>query len=158
MNTLQIQKALQENVITRSIFLGVFPSDRLPTNIQRHPTCFIANVDSSGEPGSHWIACYISDTQRIEFFDSFGHSPAAFPGPLYTYITRFAEMDFNPIPLQSNVTAVCGHYCIYYIYSRCRGYTLKEIVAPFVPSHINNDIKVYNFVTKYFNVHANFYQ
>lgn len=46
-------------------FKGVFPSDRIP-KLERG-TCAIANVDRSGEPGSHWVAV----TPTL-FYDSFG--------------------------------------------------------------------------------------
>ena len=157
MNTQQIEKALRRNALTRKGFLGVFSSDKLPHTVHRYPATFVANVDSSEEPGSHWVAFYIPHRYRIEFFDSFGHAATDFPGPLSDYVNMFSKRDFNPVPLQSHTTVVCGHYCIYYLYSRCRGRTLKDIVSSFGPKKLGNDVKVYNYVTKYFHVRAPFY-
>lgn len=158
MNTLQLEKALGENALTKNIFLGVFTSDILPAKLNKYPAAFIANVDSSDEPGSHWLAFYLPHKYGLEFFDSYGHTPDAFGQDIVDYVSQFDDVIFNPQPVQSNVTAVCGHYCIYYIYSRCRGYTMKDIVSSFVTKHMNNDVKVYNYVTKYFNVFTQFFQ
>ena len=158
MDTLQIEKVLKQNALTRKCFLGVFSSDQLPTQIRKYPAAFIANVDTSEESGTHWLAFYMADRYRMEFFDSFGHAPTDFPGYISDYTKTFRKINFNPMTLQSNKTAVCGQYCIYYIYSRCRGRSLKDIVSSFVPKQLQNDVKIYNYVTKYFHVRAPFYQ
>lgn len=46
-------------------FVGVFPSDAIPK--LKPGTCAIANVDKTGDPGSHWVAL----THGL-FYDSFG--------------------------------------------------------------------------------------
>lgn len=158
MNTLQLNQILRQDRFTRSNFLGVFPSDQLPTNIPIYPACFIANVDSSIEVGSHWVGFFILDPERLEFFDSFGNAPSYFEGPISNFQSRFYFVDYNPIVLQSNVTAVCGQYCVYYLTFRCRGRTLEEIISSFVNKNICNDRRVYNFVWKRFQKRANFYQ
>lgn len=158
MNSTQLHRALSLNVHTRKAFLGVFPSDRLPRRIQRYPACFIANVDRSWESGSHWLAFYIPSPHHLEFFDSYGHSPWDFPGAISNFVRRFPHVNFNPMTLQSNYTAVCGQYCAYFLYSKCRGRSLGDILSYFVPNQLCNDRNVYNFVTRYFRVRAPFYQ
>lgn len=158
MNTQQLENILSQNIFTKDKFLGVFPSDHLPSPLQSFPCCFIANVDESSEPGSHWVAFYVTSRQRIEFFDSYGRSPETFPNIIWNYVKRFPIVEFNPQPLQSINTAVCGHYAIFYIYSRCRGLSMKQILSPFVSHHISNDVKVYNFVTHRFRIKTSFYQ
>lgn len=158
MNTQQLQRALSNNIHTRDTYLGVFASDQLPERITKYPACFIANVDPATKSGSHWVAFYIKSRYVIEFFDSYGHPPSYFPRNISTYVTHYRRVSYNPMVLQSNVTAVCGQYCVYYLYSKCKGRTLNSILLSFIPGNLYNDIKVYNFVTKYFNVRTQFYQ
>ena len=52
-------------------FLGVFASDKLP-NV-KNGQMYIANLDKSTEPGSHWIAIYGSNG-NLYVYDSFGRN------------------------------------------------------------------------------------
>ena len=54
-------------------FAGVFPSDQIPK--LKPGTCAIANVDKSGEPGTHWVAL----THGL-FYDSFGRTHTSLIG------------------------------------------------------------------------------
>lgn len=158
MDEVQLVRALSSNIHTRKKFLGVFASNELPTRIPQYPSCFIANVDPSHEPGSHWLAFYLASPQHLEFFDSYGHEPADFPGPIWDFARRFHHVNFNTMLLQSNVTAVCGQYCIYYLYCKCRDRSMNDILLSFVPNQFLNDRNVYNFVTRHFRIRAPFYQ
>lgn len=158
MDSIQLHRALSLNVYTRKAFLGIFASDQLPLRIPHYPACFIANVDAASESGSHWLAFYLSSPHHLEFFDSFGHEPFDFPGPIRNFARRFTYVNYNMMILQSNVTAVCGQYCIYYLYSKCRGRSLNDVLSYFVPHELCNDRNVYNFVTRHFRVRAPFYQ
>lgn len=158
MDSTQLFQALSTNVHTRNAFLGVFPSNQLPRRIHHYPTCFIANTDPSYESGTHWLAFYLPSPHHLEFFDSYGHEPTEFPGSIRTFVRRFPHVNFNAMTLQSNISAVCGQYCIYYLYCKCRGYSLNDILLSFVPNQLCNDRNVYNFVTHHFSVRAPFYQ
>ena len=53
-------------------FLGIYTSDRIPERIRRGDM-LIANLDSSYEPGSHWVAiCKEKNSDLIWLYDSFG--------------------------------------------------------------------------------------
>ena len=52
-----------------SRFLGVFASDQLPDI--RNGQMYIANLDRSDEPGSHWIGVYAKNNKKY-VYDSFG--------------------------------------------------------------------------------------
>jgi hypothetical protein len=84
-------------------FAGVFPSDKIP-KLERGK-CAIANVDRSGEPGTHWIAA----TSSL-LYDSFGRShqkliPHAELGQHNTELD--AEQDF--------AEEDCGARCIAFL-------------------------------------------
>lgn len=158
MNTQQLRRILSQDCCTKGCFLDVFPSDHLPTEIHKFPACFVVNVDSSAEPGSHWLAFYLPSSCHIEFFDSYGNPPTYYTGPILNFTLKFPNVSYNPMMLQSNVTAVCGQYCVYYLYSRCRGRTLRDLLPTFVTQNICNDTRVFLFVWKYFHVRTKFYQ
>lgn len=158
MNSLQIEKILSQDPVTRKFFLGVFASDQLPRRMTHFPACFVSNVDKSTQPGSHWIAFYLPSPDEVEFFDSYGNEPLFFRGSISDYVSHFSHVTSNPLTLQSPVTAVCGQFCIFYVYYRCRGKSLKSFLSQFVSENICNDHRVYNFVAKRFGVFANFYQ
>lgn len=51
-------------------YVGTYPSDKVPT-LQQNQYC-IANLDSSGGNGSHWIALCKDDKNIQLVYDSFG--------------------------------------------------------------------------------------
>ena len=53
-------------------FLGVYPSDRMPKN----KGYYIANVDKSSQPGTHWLGCVNSNGHRY-IYDSFGRGSSS---------------------------------------------------------------------------------
>lgn len=43
-------------------FAGVFPSDRPPARpVDDGPRGYIVNIDTHGQPGSHWVALWTKD-------------------------------------------------------------------------------------------------
>jgi len=74
-NTLQIEHFLSKHSKTKSIFKGVFPSDRLAKTILKYPALIIASTDTSDQPGTHWIAFYFDSRRSAEFFDSYSLYP-----------------------------------------------------------------------------------
>ena len=68
MNTTQLTIILKKDKYTRAVFQGVYPWDELPASVASFPALFIANVDTSEKPGSHWVAFYFAKDQKGEFF------------------------------------------------------------------------------------------
>lgn len=82
MNTKQLEDILTRDRYTRDSFLGVFPSDALPSErLARRPLSLIVNTHPHDRPGEHWLAIYLPDDEGAEFFDSYGFSPEAFSFP-----------------------------------------------------------------------------
>ena len=90
--------------------------------------CFILNTHPSSAPGEHWLAfLFNAHTRKLEFFDSFG-----FPLALYSEVYA-ALQSCQLLPmciransvgmLQSMTSAVCGHFCVAYLYWRARNIT-----------------------------------
>lgn len=158
MDTQQITRILSNHEKTKHFFLGVFASDQLPRSIPHYPACFVANTDASNQEGRHWVAFYVDSPTLICFFDSYGNPPMHFEGGISRYVENYQDLEFNSMKLQSNVTSVCGQYCIYYLYVKCNGCSLNDILLSFVPNSLDNDRKVHLFVTKHFRVVLPFYQ
>lgn len=158
MNTIQLKRVLMRDKYTQKYFINVFASDQLPKKITHYPACLIVNLDSSTQPGSHWIAFYMTNVKEIEMFDSYGNSPELFNKSIKNFVSKFNHVTYNPVTLQSNISAVCGQYCIYYLYCKCRGRTLRQFLSYFTLNNVSNDKRVYNFVSKRFHVQTHFFQ
>ena len=64
MNSTQLAIILTKDKYTRAVFQGVYPSDKLPTRVSSFPALFIANVDTSEKPGSHWVEFYFTKERK----------------------------------------------------------------------------------------------
>ena len=91
MDTIQLTLILRKDKFTRGLFQGVYPSDQLPASVSHYPALFIANVDTSDKPGSHWVAFYFTKEQEGEFFDSYGSPPSEYSGTF----TAFSNNNSN---------------------------------------------------------------
>ena len=153
MNTAQIAGALTHNAVTSTKFCGVFPSDKIPRTIHRYPCGFVVNTDPSTKPGTHWVAFYFPSEEKAEFFDSYGHTPKYYKLSLGNLATKYI-WTFNHRTLQSAWTAVCGHYCIFYLAHRANGYSMNKIINLFDHDSMSNDVHVERFVKAHFNLSA----
>ena len=75
MNTFELEEILKEIDCTKNTF-GVYLSDLLCLEMKQYPQSFVANVDISKNPGTHWVAFYFIDDKHGEFFDSYGLPPS----------------------------------------------------------------------------------
>lgn len=136
METKEIFAALKTNTLTKKCIADVLPFDLLPdkSTVKYNELglqYFVVNLDSSDKPGSHWVAILVSPVHKIynEYFDSYGLEPTAeireYLGG--NYLKQCRE-------LQSSESTVCGQWCMYYVWLRCRGYTLRDIIKPFANS------------------------
>ena len=127
MNTQQINKALS----SEPNFVGCFARDRLPKKTKR-PAGLVINTDKASESGSHWVAYFISDDGRSEYFDPLGE-----PIPS-NEILKFVKHNagnawmntvYNNASFQSNYSTKCGQFCIFYLRNRLRGRSICEVHA-----------------------------
>jgi hypothetical protein len=119
-------------------WLGVFARDKVPqiANIKEYPCTFIANTDTSNQPGMHWVAFFLDSPYHVEFFDSYGF-------PSFVYGFTYPVHSYSPLCLQSDKSNVCGHYCIFYVISRSLCRSLTCILSHFsLKDSKRNDIEV----------------
>ena len=101
-------------------------------NIRKRRGSFvIANTDTYGGPGKHWVVFYFPKRGPYEFFDSIGNSPESY-GVGFEKILDKKYLMYNG-QLQQTSSNVCGLYCAYYVIRRSRGRTMKNIVHEFNP-------------------------
>lgn len=126
MNTSELNCVLKRTLRETSCrFLGVFSADeapaRLPNNLASYPCAYVVNTDVSSEPGRHWVACFASSPSSVvEFFDSYGKPPWAYPNIRFPVVQRRVLRAFTT-SFQSPNSLVCGHYCVYYLCCRASG-------------------------------------
>ena len=143
MNAIQIDECVQSDDQILKYWLGVFPSDKVPS-FKQNRCCYIANLDKACDAGSHWV-CFFRDGPRWEFFDSYGLQPDRSVFPRVPSST-----EYNTTTLQSTFSAVCGQYAIFFLYLRCRGYTMRDVTRLFCPDSETNDLAVCDFVDDHF--------
>ena len=130
-----------------------YPELFYPSHVLSFPALFIANVDTSEKPGSHWVAFYFTKDREGEFFDSYGLPPSNYAGTFTRFLNNNSkEWNFNPMTLQSTKSKIFGNYCLYYGLFRCRNISLSTIVHRFSSNKSRNDFLVKRFIVKYFSV------
>ena len=78
-------------------FRGVFMRDNLPKT-QYQQECGIMNLNTSHQPGSHWV-CYYKDNGKRVYFDSFGHVT---PIEIQKYLKTKEEYETGKAVIQRN--------------------------------------------------------
>lgn len=147
--------------VLKDIFVGVFPSDRIPDICsvkKRRAYAFIVNLDRSGLQGSHWIALYLPKHRNgiAEYFDSYGRPPTK--SNFLRLLKKYRGYIYNNIMLQSPFSTVCGQYCLFYLCRRARMESSTTILRTF-HNHdlVTNDIVVNRYVKRYFRTSLKLY-
>ena len=145
MNTFQLAQVLTKDPLTKESFADELTS----IEINKYPKSFVVNTDPMEPPGTHWIAICFNEQMKGEFFDSYGKHPIHYNKHFLDFMNRNAiEWEHNKIQLQSAFSTVCGLYCIYFLYHRCRKRSMSFIVNSFVNDNLRNDQLVYDFVRR----------
>ena len=123
-------------------FLGVFPLDHIPET-HRRPCSMIINTDVCTEPGTHWVALYLSKDGSGEYFDSFG-LPPLLPSFWY-YLSKACPKGFthNSIVLQDINATTCGLYAIVYLKLRHKGFSSFDIISAFSRNTLQNEKRLH---------------
>ena len=158
MDTIQLILVLRKDKHTRGVFQGVYPSDKLPKSVSSFSALFIANVDTSEKPGSHWVAFYFTKDREGDFFDSYGLPPSNYTGTFTRFLkNNSSSWTFNSVTLQSMNSKVCGHYCLYFALFRSRRVSMNTTVNRFSSNKRRNDFLVKRFIEKHFPLSLKYY-
>lgn len=157
MNSKQIEDLLYSCSDTRRHFCGVYALDTLPAKpLKRRglPSSYICNLDPISKPGSHWIAFFIPTRGPIEYFDSYGRDLH----PAFFGFVGDRDYIYNTSFLQHPLTAVCGQYCIFYLWQRTLCSTMNDALIVFQPRNLlSNDLLVNFLVERSFDVTLNLF-
>ena len=116
-------------------FVGIFAEDELKQcHIVKFPAFIIVNIDSSNQPGSHWICLRIGRID-VEIFDSLGFCPnlwVNFPTNLFQFLSYYSlshNILISPV-LQPPNTVYCGLFAVYFIQFR-QTHTFSTCISRF---------------------------
>lgn len=149
MNTKQLYLALLRNDVTSLQFDGIYAKDML-TEITSRPKLIICNTHPSHKPGEHWLLFYFNEDDSVDFYDSLGKPLQSYGEKILQFAKTFAESFIESKdrtqPLNSSL---CGHYCLYYAYYKCKGYSMDDILSRMEsPDHVLSSVKrLYNICT-----------
>jgi hypothetical protein len=139
-------------VIDSDIYLslnsvGIYAVDSLPEPDLQPGKFMVANSDIWDGDGLHWLTFYKSHSGQFEFFDSFGRH-AGYYDERFDHFLNSGHKDtlYNTTCLQDGDSSLCGAYCIYYLFHRCRGRKMIDILSHFSSNHRLNDVIVKTFV------------
>ena len=144
----EIKNILLNDHVVRRQFGGIYAADTAPETFSRRPVFFVINTDKHDQPGKHWVLMYFPKTGYPEFFDSFGREPSFYTRRFRrVLLTRSRRFGYNNVQIQQSGTFTCAHFCIYYLYFRCRGLQMNSIINSFNKLNLHaNELKVTNFV------------
>ena len=91
----------------------VCPHDMLESLvIKERPMAIVVNTDKSGTIGEHWVAVYLMQDSKGEYFDSFGLPP------LHLDVLEFLNTKcpmgwcYSNVTLQEYEDTICGNLCV----------------------------------------------
>lgn len=123
-------------------FLGVFSRNTLPKPRLSKSFSLIANTDKETEFGTHWVAFFVDERGRGNYFDSYGLKP--YYDEFTDYLNEHCVdgYSWNKKKLQCNLCVTCGQYCCCYIILRQAGYTNAQFLEFFSDNEVANDLIV----------------
>jgi len=86
--------------------------DELRGRRRKQIECGILNLNTSAQPGSHWVAYFVKNSKAV-YFDSFGNLPP--PPELIKYLGKTTLIAYNHKQIQPFNSVICGHLCIVFI-------------------------------------------
>lgn len=93
-------------------FKGVYSSNNIPT-LDEDNTSLIINFDKVHEPGSHFVAVYRKNNNKVIYFDPL--KLGVMPIDIARYLNRFTHVFDFSTQLQSDNSTYCGFFCILFI-------------------------------------------
>ena len=153
MDTSELLSCAESDPIVKELFGGVFPRDKLPSKVKTFPRAYIANTDNSREPGKHWVVFFFENEHYAEFFDSYGNAPEYLAPEFERFLKKnVANYVHNTERLQGDYSTVCGQFCLFFLYQRCRGRDIFDIVRLLGDDAEINDMMVNEFINLKYDI------
>jgi hypothetical protein len=118
----QIEKYFEH----QPLFSGVYSADDIDEIPDDNKQGFIMNLSNHDEPGTHWVAVYITP-DSIEYYDPLAAPPtSAFLEQIDTWIHKshiptMLKLKINRVRDQSLSTDFCGYHAIRFLDDRFHG-------------------------------------
>ena len=122
MKSTQIMEYMLQDPFICSYFGGVLASDQIPLTKVKKSLC-VVNTDASHLPGKHWVVVWYDKVP--EHFDPLG--TYTIPTIEKSLLTNRPRFRYNSQQVQSPTSRRCGEVCVFYVYYKCRGYSMKKI-------------------------------
>lgn len=112
-------------------FLGVFMRDELKNGDKgRKVQCGIMNLNTSKQPGVHWVAWFKNPQVGVIYFDSYGQDT---PNELTRYLKTAGRV--KPVIIQRNIYIVqsavsseCGRLCLFVLKALSNNIDFDKII------------------------------
>lgn len=109
-------------------------------------------LDPNKTEGEHWVGLYADKSKPdFDYFDSLGAPPTK--QVFYSFFNRQQRAwAANIQPLQDPLSSVCGYYCLFFLFMRCRGHSMKDITLTFSDDFAQNDTMVQNYIHEHYSL------
>lgn len=145
MNTLDLFSFLINDEKCKKLIIGIYARDELPETFKKTPSCFIVNTHERNKPGAHWLAFFVDEDKRVEFFDPYGLHPSFYG--IDTYLNKVSSSwSYNSKRIQAQLSNSCGQICLFYLYLKARHFSLNDILVNFSNDYKNNEKIVFDFL------------
>ena len=126
----ELQRALYEDPYAAGTLVGVYTAGEPWPLPRTFPAAYLINTGEQHGPGEHWVAVFLENSERGEYFDSYGTPPLE---PIYQRLRGWGYPDvlYSTKMLQGPWSTACGLYAYYYIVSRSRGLPLGAVTRVF---------------------------
>ena len=141
LTTLEIDRTLKQNPVTRNNFIGTFPACIIPAP-QKKMYSFVSNTHAHDRPGEHWNS-WVIDGETVLFFDSFGRNvfDPTLPEYYREFVKTFKNIKCNTVQIQHVDSVACGYFCIHFIYNFSLGLNIKSFLSDYT-----RDLKLNDFI------------
>ena len=146
LSTLEIDKILKNNYVTRNQFIGTYPACIVPETKKTKYT-FVSNTHVHSLSGEHWVA-WMVDGHEVLFFDSFGRSvfDPTLPDYFRDFVKNFKIVKCNTVQIQDVNSIACGYFCIHFLYLATFGMNFKHFLSDYSINLKSNDAIVFNII------------
>ena len=130
-------------------FIGVYSSNNIPI-LDKDDSSVIVNFDKINEPGSHFIAIYRKNSNKIIYFDSLNLK--ILPLDIAQYLSQYRHIFDLSKQIQSVNSTYCGFFCILFILAMnvSENYW-NNIHSKFKSGDLKNDNKCIELICKTYN-------
>lgn len=123
--TTNIELENASNKLKLKNFRGVYMRDELKFKPLKKE-CGILNLDCSKNSGTHWVAWFKDEKDKI-YFDSFGVQP---PLELIKYLK--SPILYNTFQIQNYNDTNCGEWCLYVLKELNKGRDYIDIICDII--------------------------